>query len=119
MLEDERKAEEAKGGTETSLVLTNDGTGVQDIGLLTELLEVIDSSLPLIGKVVHRDLKPATPNPHPHPHPNPNPNQANAAKLAFAPDHESILIIRTSDDGQARREGKAHPNPNPNPNPNP
>ena len=31
--------EEAKGGTETSLVLTNDGTGVQDIGLLTELLE--------------------------------------------------------------------------------
>ena len=50
VLEDERKAEEAKGGTETSLVLTNDGTGVQDIGLLTELLEVIDSSLPLIGK---------------------------------------------------------------------
>ena len=63
VLEDERKAEEAKGGTETSLVLTNDGTGVQDIGLLTELLEVIDSSLPLIGKVVHRDLKPATPKP--------------------------------------------------------
>ena len=80
MLEDERKAEEAKGGTETSLVLTNDGTGVQDIGLLTELLEVIDSSLPLIGKT-------------------------NAAKLAFAPDHESILLIRTSDDGQVRHEG--------------
>jgi hypothetical protein len=79
VLEDERKAEEAKGGTETSLVLTNDGTGVQDIGLLTELLEVIDSSLPLIGKT-------------------------NAAKLAFAPDHESILLIRTSDDGLVRRE---------------
>ena len=80
MLEDERKAEEAKGGTEETLVLTNDGTGVQDIGLLTELLEVIDSSLPLIGKT-------------------------NAAKLAFAPDHESILLIRTSDDGQVRHEG--------------
>ena len=42
VLEDERKAEEAKGGTEETLVLTNDGTGVQDIGLLSELLEVID-----------------------------------------------------------------------------
>ena len=78
MLEDERKAEEAKGGTEHTVVVTNDGTGEQDIGLLSELLEVIDSSLPLIGKT-------------------------NAAKLTFAPDHESILLVRSSDDGQVRR----------------
>ena len=87
MLEDERQAEEAKGGTETSLVLTNDGTGVQDIGLLTELLEVIDSSLVRVRvRVSWLGLGLANPNP------NPNTNQvidsslpligkANAAKL--------------------------------------
>jgi len=76
VLEDERKAKEALGGTEQIVVLANDGTGVQDIGLLAELLEVINNSLPLIGKT-------------------------NAAKLVFAPDHESLLIIRSS--GSARR----------------
>ncbi len=77
VLEDERKAKEALGGTEETVVLCNDGTGVQDIGLLTELLEVIDNSLPLIGKT-------------------------NAAKLVFAPDHESILITRSAEGGARR-----------------
>jgi len=76
VLEDERNAKQALGGTEKTLVLANDGKGVQDIGMLAELLEVIDNSLPLIGKT-------------------------NAAKLVFAPDHESLLLVRSS--GTVRR----------------
>ena len=72
VLEDERKANEAKGGVEQAIVLTNDGRGEQDLPLMGELLEVIDASLPLIGK-------------------------ANAAKLVFSPDHESIILTRTSE----------------------
>ena len=54
------------------MVLANDGRGEQDLPLMGELLEVIDASLPLIGK-------------------------ANAAKLVFSPDHESIILTRTSE----------------------
>lgn len=61
--EDERRAVECAGGAESMVVLCNDGVGVQDIPLLMEVVDVIDSSLPLIGRT-------------------------NAAKLVFAPDHQ-------------------------------
>ena len=44
--------QECAGGIEKMVVLTNDGAGKQDIPLLIEVAEVIESSLPLIGRVV-------------------------------------------------------------------
>ncbi|KAL1529745.1 hypothetical protein AB1Y20_000681 [Prymnesium parvum] len=76
VLEDERRAAEARGGVEELVVLSNDGMGLQDIELLLEVLDVIDSSLPLIGRV-------------------------NAAKLIFAPDHQALVLTRTTE--HARR----------------
>ena len=52
-------------------VLCNDGVGVQDLALLMEVVDVIDSSLPLIGRI-------------------------NAAKLVFAPDHQSLVLLRST-----------------------
>ena len=71
VLEDERKAEECAGGEESTVVLCNDGVGNQDIELLMEVVDVIDSSLPLIGRT-------------------------NAAKLVFAPDHQSLVLLRST-----------------------
>ena len=72
VLEDERKAEACMGGEESMVVLCNDGVGKQDIPLLTEVIDVIDSSLPLIGRT-------------------------NAAKLVFAPDHQSLVLVRSTE----------------------
>eukprot|EP00966_Prymnesium_polylepis_P224172 5186115-Prymnesium_polylepis.2 len=133
VLEDARLADQTRGGEEEVLVLTNDGSGLQDvrtahrarparpkpapspaarakrtrrrrapnprrcrpvwcvrappsaltractyppvrfpqIPLLTEVLDVIDSSLPLIGR-------------------------ANAAQLVFAPDHQTLALVRST-----------------------
>jgi len=72
VLEDARNAQEAMGGEERVRVVRNDGYGEQDIELLMEMLDVIDSSLPLIGR-------------------------ANAAKVLFAPDHHSLVLVRETD----------------------
>ena len=74
--EDERRAVECAGGAESMVVLCNDGVGMQDIDLLMEVVDVIDSSLPLIGRT-------------------------NAAKLVFAPDHQSLVLLRATE--SARR----------------
>ena len=50
----------------------NDGSGDQDIELMMEVVECVDSSLPLIGR-------------------------ANAAKLVFAPDHQSLVLRRRNE----------------------
>jgi len=70
--EDERRAVECQGGEESMVVLCNDGVGVQDLSLLLEVVDVIDSSLPLIGRT-------------------------NAAKLVFAPDHQSLVLLRSTE----------------------
>ena len=44
--------QECAGGVEKMVVLTNDGAGEQDISLLIEVADVIELSLPLIGRVV-------------------------------------------------------------------
>ena len=72
VVEDERRAAEAAGGVESMRVLSNDGVGEQDVPLLTEVLDVIDSSLPLIGRI-------------------------NAAKLVFAPDHQTLVLLRSTE----------------------
>jgi len=72
VLEDARNAQEAMGGEECIRVVRNDGCGEQDIELLIDMLDVIDSSLPLIGR-------------------------ANAAKVLFAPDHHSLVLVRESE----------------------
>jgi len=74
--EDERRAVECAGGEESMVVLRNDGLGLQDLALLNEVVDVIDSSLPLIGRT-------------------------NAAKLVFAPDHQSLVLLRST--ASARR----------------
>ena len=71
-MEDAQCQELVRGGTEEFCVVANDGSAPQDIKLLMEMLEVVDLSLPLIGR-------------------------ANAAKLVFAPDHHSIVLIRRTD----------------------
>ena len=72
VIEDERKAEECAGGAESTRVLTNDGVGEQDVPLMLEVVDVIDSSLPLIGRT-------------------------NAAKLVFAPDHQTLTLVRATE----------------------
>lgn len=72
VIEDMRRAEEARGGEEQVVVVVNDGSAPADLELLTEMLDVIDSSLPLIGR-------------------------ANAAKVLFSPDHQSVIMVRVSD----------------------
>lgn len=76
VLEDELNAEKTRGGREDLQILSNDGRGLQDIGLLLEVLDVIDASLPLIGR-------------------------SNAAKLVFAPDHQTLVLTRSTE--HARR----------------
>jgi len=72
VLEDARNAADAAGGDEAIVTVRNDGRGLQDIDLLHDLLELIDSSLPLIGR-------------------------ANAAKVLFAPDHHALVMTRSTE----------------------
>lgn len=76
LVESELDAVESCAGKESMVVLANDGVGLQDVPLLLDVLDVIDSSLPLIGRT-------------------------NAAKLVFAPDHQSVVLV--SSDAKLRR----------------
>ena len=70
--EDEQQRKDTEGGVEQIMVARNDGSGDQDIELMMEVVECVDSSLPLIGR-------------------------ANAAKLVFAPDHQSLVLLRRNE----------------------
>ena len=98
--------QECAGGVEKMVVLTNDGAGEQDISLLIEVADVIELSLPLIGRVVSPGI-----NDCPHLSTQAKPpalaglaqillmarnmcTPQNAAKLVFAPDHQSLVLLR-------------------------
>ena len=98
--------QECAGGVEKMAVLSNDGAGEQDISLLIEVADVIELSLPLIGRVVSPGI-----NDCPHLSTQAKPpalaglaqillmarnmcTPQNAAKLVFAPDHQSLVLLR-------------------------
>ena len=75
--EEEMRMQECAVGEEKMVVMSNDGVGEQDIPLLREVVDVIDAALPLIGCI-------------------------NVAKLVFAPDHQSLVLVRETEAGQRR-----------------